>query len=115
MFKFWGFSKHRWVFGKIVFKLKKCAEFCNVAVECDRNGKKNSQNVPKSIFIEKLDDVFQKKLEFFNIDKDSKIVVGCDFSANFTISQNVHFFPKKWWLFSKKGIISKLVKVAVLP
>ena len=78
---------------------------CRILQRCRRmrqKWKKISQNVPKSIFIEKLDDVFQKKLEFFNIDKDSKIVVGCDFSANITISQNVHFFPKKWWLFFKK-------------
>ena len=71
------------------------------AVECDRNSK-NSQNIPKSTFVEKLDDVFQKKHEFVNIAKDSKIVVECDFSANITISQNVHFFPEKWWTFWKK-------------
>ena len=102
MFKFWGFSKQRWVFGKIVFKLRKCAEISNFAVECDRNSK-ISQNVPKSIFIEKLDDVFQKKHEHFNIAKDSKFAVECDFSAIITISQNVHFFPKNWWIFEKKS------------
>ena len=98
----------------MVFKLKKCAKFSKSAVECDKNSK-SSQNVPKSIFIEKLDDVFQKKHEFFNIAKESKFVVECDFSANITISQNVHFFLKIDGFFWKKGIISKSVKVANLP
>ena len=95
----------------MVFKLKKCAKFSKFAVECDRKSK-SSQSVPNSIFTEKLDDVFQKKHEFFKIAKDSKIVIECDFSANITISQNVRFFPKKWLIFWKKGIISKWVKVA---
>ena len=83
-------------------------------VEYDRNSK-NSQNIPKSTFIEKLDDVLQKKHKFVNIAKDSKIVVECDFSAKITISQNVHFFPEKWWVFWKNGIIWKSVKVANMP
>ena len=88
-------------FCKMVVKLKKCAKFGKFAVECDRNSK-SSQNVLKSIFIEKLDDVFQKQHEFFNIAKDSKFVVECDFSANIRISQNVHFFLKIDGFFEKK-------------
>ena len=109
MFKFWGFSKQRWVFGEIVFKLRKCAEISNFAVECDRNSK-ISQNVPKSIFIEKLDDVFQKKHEHFNIAKDSKFAVECD--RNNKSSRNVQnlifikkvdeFFQKKTWSFENR-------------
>ena len=34
------------------------------------------------------------------IAKDSKIVVECDWYI--TISQNVPFFPKNWWIFWKK-------------
>ena len=88
-------------FCKMVVKLKKCAKFGKIAVECDRNSK-SSQNVLKSIFIEKLDDVLQKKHEFFIIAKDSKFVVECDFSANITISQNVHFFLKLMDFLKKK-------------
>ena len=90
-FKFWGFSKQRWVCGKNNSKIEKCAEFSNFAVECYRNSKKH-QNVQKLIFSEKLDNVFQTKHEFVKIPKDSKIVVECDW--NITLSQNVHFFVK---------------------
>ena len=48
----------------------------------------------------KLDDFSQKKHEFLKFAKDSKIVVECDW--NITISQNVPFFPKNWWIFLKK-------------
>ena len=79
------------------FLRKKFSNFLNFVTysmfvgECDRNSK-TSQNVPKSILIEKLDNFFQKSHEFFKIAKDIKIFVECDFSANITISQKVHFF-----------------------
>ena len=60
----------------------------------------------------KLDEFFQKKHEILKIANDSKIVLECDW--NITISRNVNFFPKNWWIFWKKGIISKSVKVANL-
>ena len=43
---------------------------------------------------------FLKKMNNLKIAKDSKIVVECDW--NITISQNVPFFPKNWWVFWKK-------------
>ena len=92
-------------------KLIKCAEFRKSAVECERNSK-NSQNVPKSIFLEKLGDVFRKKHDFFKIAKDSKIVVECDW--NITISQNVNFFLKNDGCFEKKWIFQTSVKVTKL-
>ena len=43
---------------------------------------------------------FLKKMNNLKIAKDSKIVVECDW--NITISKNVPFFPKHWWIFLKK-------------
>ena len=54
----------------------------------------------KWFFQKNLNEPFQKKHEFLKIAKDSKIVVECDW--NITISQNVPFFPKNWWIFWKK-------------
>ena len=82
--------------------MKNWAEFGKFAVECDKNTKK-SQNVQKLTFIGKLDELFQKKQEFFKIAKDSKIVVECDWKSK--ICQNVHllyFLEKK-----SNGVLEK--------
>ena len=79
--------------------MMKCGEFSKFAVEWDRNSK-NSQNVPTSIFMEKLDDVFLKKHEFFKIAKDSKIVVNATERLRFL--RTFIFFPKKLMDFLEK-------------
>ena len=55
-----------------------------------------------------LNEFFQKKHEFLKIAKDSKVVEKCDWKI--TISQNVPFSPKNWWLFWKKMIDIKIAK-----
>ena len=49
----------------------------------------------------KLEELFQKKHEFFKIAKDGKIVKECDWK--FRISQNVHFFSQKGDRFFEKN------------
>ena len=80
----------------------KIGKSCKLVAEYDKIVK-----VPKTfkiwLFLKKLDDFFQKKHEFLKIAKDSKIVEKCDW--NITISQNVPFSPKNWWIFEKKRFI----------
>ena len=50
----------------------------------------------------------RRKHEILKIAKDSKIVIECEWK--FKISQNVHFFLKRWQIFWKKMKILKIGK-----
>ena len=79
----------------------KIGKSCKFIAEYDKNSQ-SSQNFQNFIFIKKkLDEFFQKKHEFLKIAKDSKIVEKCVW--NITISQNVPFSPKNWWIFLEKN------------